>query len=201
MLLACSSAEYGDVSPEDCPLQEERLLQPVSPYGVSKAATEALGYQYFANYGLQVYLPRLFIHVGTGHPPVTAIQNFARQLALIAKGKRAPLMKVGNLTTARDFIDVRDGVDAMMCLLEKGQPGEPVNICTGTSHTIAEILRMLVEISGLSVKVEEDPALYRPSDEKLLLGDPAKLMSLGWTQRYKIEQTLQLVYEDWLQRI
>ena len=70
-------------------MQEERLLRPISPYGVSKVATEALGFQHFHNYGLQVYLPRLFIHVGTGHPPATAIQNFARQLALIAKGRLA----------------------------------------------------------------------------------------------------------------
>ena len=68
VLLACSSAQYGDVQPEDCPLQEDRLLRPITPYGVSKTSCETLGYQYFANYGMQVYLPRLFIHVGTGHP-------------------------------------------------------------------------------------------------------------------------------------
>ena len=130
VLLACSSAEYGNIRPEECPLKEERLLQPFSPYGVSKVGVECLGFQYHANYGMAVYLPRLFIHVGTGHPPATAIQNFARQLALIAKGKAEPVMKVGVLTTARDFIDVRDGVEGMMLLLEAGQPGRPVNICT-----------------------------------------------------------------------
>jgi GDP-4-dehydro-6-deoxy-D-mannose reductase len=62
---------------EECPLVEERLLCPVSTYGISKVATECLGFQYFLNFGLKVYLPRLFIHVGTGHPPATAIQNFA----------------------------------------------------------------------------------------------------------------------------
>ena len=71
MVLACSSAGYGDVNHEDCPLIEERFLRPNSPYGVSKVATENLGYQYYTNYGLKVYLPRLFIHVGTGHPPAT----------------------------------------------------------------------------------------------------------------------------------
>ena len=129
-MLACSSAEYGNIRPDECPLKEERLLQPFSPYGVSKVGVECLGFQYHANYGMAVYLPRLFIHVGTGHPPATAIQNFARQLALIAKGKAEPVMKVGVLTTARDFIDVRDGVEGMMLLLEAGQPGRPVNICT-----------------------------------------------------------------------
>jgi GDP-4-dehydro-6-deoxy-D-mannose reductase len=201
VLLACSSAEYGNIRPEECPLKEERFLQPFSPYGVSKVAVECLGFQYHANYGMPVYLPRLFIHVGTGHPPATAIQNFARQLALIAKGQAEPVLKVGVLSTARDFIDVRDGVDGMMMLLESGHPGHPINICTGTAFKIAEILEMLIEISGLRVRVESDPALMRPSDEPLLLGDNSKLRALGWEQKYTMRQTLTAVYEDWLGRI
>lgn len=201
VLLACSSASYGDIRPEDCPLKEERLLRPVSPYGVSKAATESLGYQYHANYDMSVYLPRMFIHVGTGHPPATAIQNFARQLALIAKGRVEPVLRVGNLSSARDFIDVRDGVSGMMLLLQKGKPGDPVNICTGTSFTIADILDMLIGISGLNVEVFQDQELFRLSDEPLLLGDNEKLRSLGWVQRYTIEETLKAVYRDWLERI
>jgi GDP-4-dehydro-6-deoxy-D-mannose reductase len=201
VLLACSSAAYGNVDPAQCPLVEERLLRPVSPYGVSKAATEALGYQYFANYGMPVYLPRLFIHVGTGHPPATAIQNFARQLALIAAGRAEPVLRVGNLESARDFIDVRDGVAGMMLLVERGEPGVPVNVCTGTSFRIGEILEMLIDISGLSVEVVPDPALLRPSDEPLLLGDNRRLRDLGWRQEYDMRQTLTAVYRDWQQRL
>ena len=201
VIIACSSAEYGNIKPADCPLQEERFLQPITPYGVSKAATECLGYQYFINFGLNVFLPRLFIHVGTGHPPATAIQNFARQLALIAKGRLEPVVRVGNLESARDFIDVRDGVAAMMMLLEKGKPGEPINICTGTAYKISDILERLIRISGLDIKVETEETLFRPSDEPLLLGDNIKLKTIGWEQKYTIDQTLQAVYEDWLSRI
>ena len=201
VLLACSSAGYGNVTLADNPLREDRPLRPISPYGVSKAATEALGYQHFINYGMAVALPRLFIHVGTGHPPATAIQNFARQLALISKGKLEPVMKVGRLDTARDFIDVRDGVNAMMLMIEKGVFGTPTNVCTGTAHTIADILSLLIEISGLKVEVITDPALLRPSDEPLLLGDNATIRGLGWQQQYTMRATLEAVYADWLQRI
>lgn len=201
VILACSSAEYGDIRPEDCPLTEERFLRPITPYGVSKAATECLGYQYFTNFGLKVFLPRLFIHVGTGHPPATAIQNFARQLALIAKGKLEPVVRVGNLESARDFIDVRDGVTAMMVMLEKGSPGVPMNVCTGTAYKISDILDRLIRISGLDIKVETDENLFRPSDEPLLLGDNSRITSLGWKQRYSIDETLQAVYEDWVSRV
>lgn len=201
VLLACSSAEYGNITPEDCPLVEERLLTPWTPYGVSKVGVEMLGRQYFLNFGLKVFLPRMFIHVGTGHPPATAIQNFARQLALIKKGVLEPEIHVGNLTSARDFIDVRDGVDAMRLLMEKGNPGEPVNICTGKAYKIQEILDMLVEISGTDAKVIPDPALFRVADEPLLLGDNSKIKALGFVQKYTMHQTLEDVFADWMGRI
>jgi GDP-4-dehydro-6-deoxy-D-mannose reductase len=173
----------------------------MTPYGVSKAAAEQLGYQYFKNYGLPVYLPRLFIHVGTGHPPATAIQNFARQVALIAKGKSEPVMQVGRLDTARDFIDVRDGVDGMMRLLDRGQPGQPVNICTGEAVTIRQVLEILIERAGVKTAVKESAALLRPSDEPLLLGDNSRLRALGWTRRYTIRETLAAVLQDWMNRV
>jgi GDP-4-dehydro-6-deoxy-D-mannose reductase len=200
-LLACSSAEYGDFDPDECPLVEERSLQPVTPYGVSKAGVEMLGYQYYSNYGLPVFLPRMFIHVGAGHPPATAIQNFARQIALIALGLAEPVVRVGNLNTARDFIDVRDGVKAMMMMLEHGKPGVAVNICTGKAYKIGDILNMLIEISGLKVDVIEDKSLLRASDEPLLLGDNRKITELGFKPSYTIYETLRGVYRDWLNRV
>ena len=201
VILACSSASYGDVKPEDTPLRETRLLRPITPYGVSKAATEALGYQYCKNFDLAVLLPRLFIHVGTGHPPATAIQNFARQLALISRNMAPPTVKVGNLNTARDFVDVRDGARALLLLAEKGTPGDPINICSATAHSIAQILEMLIEISGQKVEILSDPQLMRPSDEPLLLGDNTKIKALGWSPEYSMKETLATVYHDWLSRI
>jgi GDP-4-dehydro-6-deoxy-D-mannose reductase len=200
VVLACSSAEYGLVPLEECPLKEDRPLRPVSPYGVSKVAVECMGNQYLRTHGLPVLLPRLFIHVGTGHPPLTAIQNFARQLALISIGALPPVLNVGPLDTARDFIDVRDGVAGIVLLLEKGEPGIPVNVCTGTAYTIREVLQMLIEISGLKVEVRQDPSLSRPADEPVLIGDNSRLKALGWQQRYTMRETLEVVYEDWLRR-
>ena len=201
VLLACSSAEYGDVGVEPWPLKEDRPLRPISPYGVSKVATEALGYQHFHNYGLKVFLPRLFIQVGPGHPPATAIQNFARQIAMIAQGRSEPVVRVGNLTTARDFVDVRDGVNALMLLLEKGQPGQPVNICSGEAISIREVLRILIDISQQDVEIIHDPTLERPSDEPLLVGDDSRARQLGWSRRYTFRQTLEDVYADWMERV
>ena len=201
VLLACSSAEYGLANVTDGPLTESRPLKPVSPYGVSKVATEQLGYQYFVNYGIKVYLPRLFIHVGTGHPPATAIQNFARQIARIKKGLHPPLMNVGNLQSARDFIDVRDGVAAMMKLIDSDLIGQPINVSTGRAHSIRHALDTLINIADVQVDVKQSEVLLRPSDEEILLGDNSRLLSLGWKQQYSFEETLRAVLADWLSRV
>ncbi len=201
ILLACSSAEYGNIKESDCPLKEDRLLMPHTPYGVSKAGVETLGRQYALNYGMKIFLPRMFIHVGTGHPPATAIQNFARQLALIKAGKLEPEIHVGNLTTYRDYIDVRDGVRAMRLLMDKGNPGEPYNICNGKAYQIKEILDMLIDISGTDVKVVQDERFMRVADEPLLLGDDTKIKKLGYTREYSMRQTLEDVFADWETRI
>jgi GDP-4-dehydro-6-deoxy-D-mannose reductase len=199
---ACSSAEYGFVPDEMIPIDEDKTpLKPITPYGVSKAAMEMMARQFHLNYGMDVVLPRLFIHVGPDHPPVTALQNFARQLAAIKLGKQEPTMKVGNLTSSRDFVDVRDGARALILLAEKGISGEVYSICTGKDWTMQESLDMLIKISGVEVKVETDPGLMRFSDEKVLLGIPRKLNELGWKPEIPFEQTLQDIYENWLDRL
>lgn len=199
---ACSSAAYGFVPDNMIPIKEDLTpLKPITPYGVSKASMEMMGRQFHLNFGLDVVLPRLFIHVGPDHPPVTALQNFARQLASIKLGIQEPIMRVGNLTSSRDFVDVRDGANALIVLAEKGISGETYNQCTGKDWTMQESLDMLIEISGVDVKVETDPALLRPSDEKVLLGDPTKLVELGWSAQISFKQTLSDIFNNWMQRL
>lgn len=202
VLLACSSAEYGNITPDECPLTEDCVLKPHSPYGVSKVAVEMYGKQYFVNYGMEIFLPRMFIHVGTGHPPATAIQNFARQIALVKKGLiKDNTINVGNLNSARDFIDVRDGVRAMKLLIEKGEPGIPINICVGKAYKISDVLVMLIEISETKVNIVQDNNLFRVGDEPLLLGDNKRIKELGFVPEYTLYQTLTAVFNDWMGRI
>lgn len=199
---ACSSAEYGIVPEEMIPISEDTVpLRPITPYGVSKSAMEMMARQYHLNYNMNFVLPRLFIHLGPDHPPVTAIQNFARQLAAIKLGLQPPVIKVGNLETARDFVDVRDGVKALWLLAQKGKSGEVYNQCSGKAHTMKESLKILIEISGLKVSTETDPNLFRPSDEKLLLGNPSKIEMLGWKAEIPFKQTLSDIYNNWLNRL
>ena len=64
-----------------------------------------------------------------------------------------------------------------------------------------ESLDLLIKISGVKVDVQTDPALFRPSDEKLLLGNPSKIKALGWKAVIPFEKTLNDILENWLQRL
>lgn len=199
---ACSSAEYGIVREERIPIEEDNIpLQPISPYGVSKAAMEMMARQFHFNYGMDVVLPRLFIHLGPEHPPVTAVQNFAKQLAAIKLGLQKPVVRVGNLETSRDFVDVRDGVKALDILAEKGLCGQVYNLCSGKAWTMKEALEILIKISNLKVEIEIDDTLFRPSDEKILLGDPSKIKSLGWEPSIAFERTMEDIFKNWILRL
>ena len=198
---ACSSAQYGFVDESLLPISEDTPLHPITPYGVSKTALEMMAYQNHVNYGTDIVIPRLFIHVGPDHPPVTALQNFARQLAQKSKGAREPVVRVGNLESSRDFVDVRDGVAALRVLAEKGNTGGTYNICSGTAWKIGDCLDMLVAISGQNVQIVQDERFLRPSDEKVLLGDTSRLKELGWETSTPFESTLRDIYRNWLERL
>jgi len=202
LIPACSSAEYGFVPENMIPIKEDITpLKPITPYGVSKACLEMMSRQYHLNYDMDIVMPRLFIHVGPDHPPVTAVQNFARQLAAIKLGQQEPVMKVGNIESSRDFVDVRDGVRALWLLGQKGESGEVYNLCTGKALGIRESLDMLIEISGVHVDIQQDKQLLRPSDERVLLGDPSKLQELGWRCEIRFQKTLEDIYANWVERL
>lgn len=200
--LACSSEEYGLVLPAETPIKEENPLRPLSPYGVSKVAQDLMGYQYHQSYGLHIIRTRGFNHTGPRRGEVFVTSNFARQLAEIEKGKKEPVLHVGNLDAVRDFTDVRDTVRAYYLALEKGIPGEVYNVATGKGYTIRQVLDILLDLAKVKVEVRQDPARMRPSDVELLIGDSTRLRQVtDWEPRYRFEQTLKDLLEYWRQRV
>lgn len=201
VLVVGSADEYGPVEPAELPLREERPLSPRSPYAVSKAAQGLLAREYAAA-GLPVLITRTFPHTGPRRGDAFAESSFARQIAEIEAGRRAPLLTVGNLDAVRDFTDVRDVVRAYWALAERGTPGEVYNVCSGTGVRIGDLLERLVAIAGVRVEVRVDPERLRPSDIPALVGDPRKLRAAtGWEPRIGIEQTLRDLLDDWRARL
>jgi len=199
--VAGSSEEYGLVFPEEVPIKEENPLRPLSPYGVSKVAQDLLGYQYYKSYNLAIVRTRAFNHTGPRRGDVFATSNFARQIAEIEKGKKPPVIKVGNLEAVRDFTDVRDVARAYFLALEKGKAGEVYNIASGKGYKIKEILDRLLSLSRTKVKIELDQERLRPSDVELLIGSVEKFKkATGWKPEITLEKTLKDLLDYWREK-
>lgn len=200
--IACSSEEYGLVNPKEIPLKETNPLRPLSPYAVSKVAMDYLGYQYFKSYGTKIVRTRGFNHTGPRRGDVFAESSFAKQIAEIEKGKREPVIYVGNLETQRDYTDVRDMVKGYFLAVTKGEPGEVYNICSGKAWRISEVLDYLLAISKVKVTLKQDPARMRPSDVPILLGNNTKFRrQTGWKPEIPLKQTFSDLLDYWRERV
>jgi GDP-4-dehydro-6-deoxy-D-mannose reductase len=198
MQIAGSSEEYGLVTPEETPITEDNPLRPLSPYAVSKVGQDMLAYQYHQSYGLHLIRTRAFNHTGPRRGKVFATSNFASQIVEMERGRAEPVLRVGNLEAQRDFADVRDIVRGYRLAVEKGRPGDVYNLCSGVAHAIQEVVDILLGMSAVSVRVEQDPARMRPSDVPILLGDCTKFRELtGWATTIPFEQSLRDLLEWW----
>ncbi|MEP6860014.1 MAG: GDP-mannose 4,6-dehydratase [Deltaproteobacteria bacterium] len=192
-----SSEEYGLVTEADLPLRETSPLRPLSPYAVARVAQEHLGEVYVRGYGLDVVATRSFNHLGPGQSAQFVISGLAKQVAELARGERDRI-KVGTTSVIRDFLDVRDVVAAYLALLDRGARGEVFNICSGHGTSIADALAMLGRIANVEPVLEIDPALVRPIENTIVVGDHAKLTAaVGWVPTISLEQSLRDVCSYW----
>ncbi|HKP75097.1 MAG TPA: GDP-mannose 4,6-dehydratase [Longimicrobiaceae bacterium] len=190
-LLFVSSAEvYGVVPDAAQPIRETTRLHPTNPYAASKAAAEMAVLEAAHAHGTHAVIARSFNHTGPGQDSRFALAAFARQLAAVRAGAAEPVLRVGNLGARRDYLDVRDVVRAYVMLLERGEPGHTYNVATGQAHSMAELVDLLVELSGTGARVEVDPARVRPLDVPLLSGDAGALRALGWAPEIPLRRTL-----------
>ena len=199
ILVVSSSEVYGRV-PAGTPVREDAPLAPVSPYGASKAAAEAIASAYARGLGLRVVVARAFSHTGAGQSPAFALASWAGQVAeheaRAARGEPGPYrIEVGNLAPVRDYGDVRDVVRAYLLLLEKGEPGSAYNVATGKGVALRDVVGRLKALARVPIEVVESGALLRPADLSYLVGDPARLGALGWFPSYSFDETLEALLD------
>lgn len=200
--IACSSEEYGLVKSDELPIRETNPLRPLSPYAVSKLAMDYLGYQYFQSYGMNIIRTRGFNHTGPRRGETFAESNFARQIALIEKGKQEPVVWVGNLNAQRDYTDVRDMVIAYLLAVEKCDAGDVYNISTGKAVHIGDMLKLLISKSKTKIEIKEDTNRMRPSDVPVLIGDNSKFVQkTGWKPEIPFEKTMEDLLNYWRERV
>src|SRR4030042_6320523 len=120
---------------------------------------------------MKIVRTRGFNHTGPRRGEVFAESSFAKQIAEIEKGKKEPVVYVGNLEAKRDYTDVRDMVRGYFLAATKGKPGEVYNISQDKAWKIADVLSYLISLSKGKVRVKNDPLRMRPSDVPVLIGD------------------------------
>ena len=203
-LIPGSGEEYGDIKPEELPIDENTILRPVNPYSVTKIAQDLIGYVYFRSYGLNVIRTRAFNHEGPRRDYFFGVPWYAYQIARIEQGKQNPLIEIGHIDDKRNFTHIRDLVEAYYQAMEKCVPGElyvignenPKNI-----HTYREILNSLIEMSNIDkeeIEIKQNPKYVRPTNVPRLIGDTRKFRELtGWEPEIPFEEILKDTLEYW----
>lgn len=193
-----SSEEYGDYPSEAMPLNENYELHPGNPYAVARVAQEMLSKLYARSYDLDIMMTRSFNHIGPGQREVFVISSFIKQLVSIKKHGVHGKLHVGNINITRDFLDVRDVVDAYWKIINHGKKGEIYNVCSGNGVTLKNIIDKLCNILELHIDIVIDESLIRPTDNLHVIGDNYKLChNLGWNRKYSMNDTLKDMIDYW----
>ncbi len=189
VLLLVSTAEvYGKGS--GAPRRETDPLLPQSPYAASKVAAEVAALEAWRRAGVRVVIARPFPHTGRGQTRQYVLPTFVEQLRA-ARKTGALSVPAGNLERVRDFLDVRDVVEAYLRLLTRGVPGEAYNVARGEGVMLGELFHRLAELVGVKAEPKPDPSLMRKADVPHLVGDSTKLRrATGWAPTIALDETL-----------
>ncbi|MHB8138216.1 MAG: GDP-mannose 4,6-dehydratase [Smithellaceae bacterium] len=198
-----SSEEYGNVEQKDLPLTEDHPLKPVSPYAVARVSQELLSKIYAHGYGLDIVMTRSFNHIGPFQKDIFVLPSFVKQMVEMKNnGAKANKLMTGDVTIIRDFTDVRDVASAYYMLLTTGEKGEVYNVCNGTGWSLKESIDKISAILGIDVQVVPNPSLFRPDDNKAIIGSNEKLRStIKWAPKYTLEDTLNEMILYWQKQI
>jgi GDP-4-dehydro-6-deoxy-D-mannose reductase len=195
-----STSEVYGASFRDGPAREDTPLRPLSAYARSKAAAESMLPDILSPHA-RLVVARPFNHTGPLQDERFVLPSFAAQIAAIEARRKEPRLEVGNLSAARDFLDVRDVCAAYVALLAQA-PALPMrgvyNIGSGKARAIGELLDFMRGLSRREFVVAVDPARLRSSDIPVAVGDSAKLAAAtGWAPKIALEDTLRALLEHW----
>jgi GDP-4-dehydro-6-deoxy-D-mannose reductase len=200
MIFASTGEIYGRAFASGELLTENAPVFPSNPYARSKLAAEIALQDTLADICPVIAL-RLLNHTGPGQDERFVAPSFAAQIARIEAGLAPPVVRVGNLTAERDFLDVTDVVDAYMLALKlaDGTRGYQLfNIASGIPRSIASILEELRSFSRVPFAIEQDPDRMRPSDIPRAVCDASSFrQATGWLPSRAWSATLLDVLDAW----
>lgn len=183
-----SSSVYGDV---ELPMREDRPVQPVSPYGVTKLAAEHLCSLYWTNYGVPTVSLRYFTVYGPRQRPDMGINKFVRA---VLNGEA--IIIYGDGTQTRDFTYIDDIVEANVLAAKSEILGEVFNIGGGNRISVNDLIGAIEKVTGKSAIIEQ--AREQKGDVRDTWADTQKAEELlGWHARTGIAAGLEH-YVKWI---
>lgn len=186
VLLASSANIYGNAS---VPVIDENVPPaPANDYAVSKLAMEYMARLWMDK--LPITIARPFNYTGRGQA-----ENFLLPKIVSHFRRNERRIELGNLAIARDFSDVRMVARAYRRLLAVAPAGEAFNVCSGSSHSLANLIDMMSEIAGYHIDVHVNPAFVRANDVLTLSGSNSKLTAvIGQLDPTPLSETLRWMY-------
>lgn len=198
VLVVGSAAEYGITSGQYEVVEETDPLLSQTPYGLSKIIQEQWALLYYKARSLPVICVRPFNIVGPGQSEHLVPAAFMHQIRDVLKGK-AKEVKVGNLSTERDFTDVRDVVAAIWKLMgaDGSAVGQVFNICSGRATKISDMLEVCIELSGQKITITQDSSRLKKYDVPSIIGSVSKLEKFtDWYCKYTLQCSLQDMWQQ-----
>ena len=193
---AGSSEMFGQA--DTVPQDEQTRFHPRSSYGISKVCGFELTRNYRETYKVHANNGILFNHESPRRGFEFVTRKITAGVAEILAGKKEDL-RLGNLEAKRDWGHAREYVAMMWVMLQQPEPGDYV-VATGEAHSVREFVEAAFAVVDLDYRryVTIDPALYRPSEVNLLLGDSSKARDrLGWSPAIKFNQLVrEMVFHD-----
>jgi dTDP-glucose 4,6-dehydratase len=180
-----SSEVYGTAL--TAPMTEAHPLNAQSPYAASKVGADKLAEAFFLSYDLPVVIARPFNTYGPRQSPRAVLGTLVEQA--VAGGA----VELGSLGTTRDFVYVADTVDALLRLIDDGEPGEAYNVATGQDVSITDAVELVGELLGrpLDVTTREERMRPEASEVRRLCGDATKLReATGWAPAVELREGL-----------
>jgi len=203
ILLMSSGELYGDTHGKACK-ETTPISDPKNPYSLSKIAVEMVAGLYLNDdtAGLDIIKLRSFNFTGPCQNEQFVASDFSHQIAEIEKGKREPVIRVGNLSAVRDVSDVRDIARYLRVIAKQGEKGAVYNLCSGKKYSIEEIREMLFSFSSKKINVIVDEKKFRPVDVQTLWGDNSLIKEkFNLHPGYEIKQTLLDSLNYWRDRV
>jgi GDPmannose 4,6-dehydratase len=192
---ASSSEMFGKV--QEVPQSESTPFYPRSPYGVAKTYGHWITVNFRESYDMFACSGILFNHESPRRGPEFVTRKISRGVARIKLGLQSELA-MGNLDAKRDWGYAPDYVEAMWRMLQQDQPDDYV-VATGETHSVAEFIELAFSHIGIENwrdYVRTDPAMIRPAEVDLLVGNPSKAYRvLGWEPKVTFSELVRIMVE------